>query len=124
MENIKVMEKKIEDYLHLYLGCKMTYSSHHEPQDATYVLTAKKVDDAIYFADQPALRPLSDMTEKDIYKIVSIMLGKEVDYLKIDRVETDFIVAQYKDEESIFPQYDRVQMEIHISNIGNPFRID
>jgi hypothetical protein len=65
MENIKVMEKKIEDYLPLYLGCKICYSSHHEPQDETYVLNAGNLHEAILFSDQPILRPLSDMTEKE-----------------------------------------------------------
>jgi hypothetical protein len=59
------MEKKIESYLHLYLGCEMMYATHHEPQDAKYKLTAENLKDAIDFGDLPYLRKLPTMTEEE-----------------------------------------------------------
>jgi hypothetical protein len=63
-------EKKIEDYLHLYLGCDCMYGSHHEPQAVKYKLTAENLSEATKF-DFPILRPLSDMSEDDFHSFFS-----------------------------------------------------
>jgi hypothetical protein len=55
---------KLQDYLHYYMGCKMLYSSHHEPQNEPYVLTFENIKEAIEFADRPIFRRLEDMTEE------------------------------------------------------------
>lgn len=64
--------KKIEDYLHLYLGCEMYYSTHHEPQNAVYILTARNLAEAIKFGDMPLLRPLESMTEEEAIELASL----------------------------------------------------
>jgi hypothetical protein len=57
--------KDIKDYLYLYLGCEAQYSSHHEPQNERYLLTASNLQEAIEFEDMPILRPLSDITTEE-----------------------------------------------------------
>lgn len=67
------MDKKIEDYLHLYLGCDVEYNL----SSMRYVLIGIESDAAYIFSEsigmqivsmfriKPILRPLSDMTEED-----------------------------------------------------------
>lgn len=70
------MEKKIEDYLHLYLGCGIMNGI----DDTVRELRASNLDTYKYTRvgkPIPILRPLSSMTKeekKDIYKLI---FGKE-----------------------------------------------
>lgn len=68
----KTEMKEIKDYLPFYLGCQVGYASHHEPQDATYTLTAENLKEAMDFNDPPHLRPLSDMTEEEAIELAKI----------------------------------------------------
>lgn len=86
------MEKKIEDYLHLYLGCECQLGSEIEiPDTAPQVevltgITVKKNGQTIcYFLNKtisyrtiesvtPILRPLSDMTEEELKEVRRTML--------------------------------------------------
>jgi hypothetical protein len=63
---------KLQDVLHYYIGCKMLYSSHHEPQNEPYVLTFENIKEAIEFADRPILRRLSDLTDAEAITIASM----------------------------------------------------
>jgi len=65
------MEKKIEDYLHLYLGCEVLINSgdiHNEKLiiDYDFLNTYYEVEGG-YFMNNPIplLRPLSSMTEEE-----------------------------------------------------------
>ncbi len=64
-------EKKLQDYLPYYIGCKMMYSSHHEPQNEPYILTFKNIEEAIEFGDRPILRKLNDITDQEWDQIES-----------------------------------------------------
>jgi hypothetical protein len=70
-KNIK-MKKKLEDYLPFYIGCKMQYASHHEPQDELYTLNVNNLKEAIEFGDFIVLRPLNDMTEEEVHDCVQL----------------------------------------------------
>lgn len=137
------MEKKLSDYLHLYLGCEVSVQGEERKGYLTGVTNGgveceiqyQLVDNPHHLEEEPefspiedvkpALRPLSSMTEEEIYEVVGIMLGKKVEFLVIEITDDkEFIIARYKDEKSELPGYDRIQMELHISNIGNAFRVD
>lgn len=66
----KVRQREIKDYLHLYLGCEMQYSTHHEPQYETYTLTIEGLKEAIEFEDSPILRPLWQLTDEE-YAVIN-----------------------------------------------------
>ena len=72
-------EKKLQDYLHYYIGCQMMYSSHHEPQNEPYVLTFKNIEEAIEFGDRPILRRLEDITDEEDQEYHKLLLTKELD---------------------------------------------
>jgi hypothetical protein len=74
---LKIMEKNIKDYLHLYLGCecmmtKISYHAVHElilSQKRSFKLDGKLLQ---YFIEpttkaeiKPILRPLSDMNDEE-----------------------------------------------------------
>ena len=63
--------------LHLYIGCDMLYSTHHEPQNDTYKLSVKNIHEAIEFGDRPVLRKLSDMTEEDFQDVAKYFFGTD-----------------------------------------------
>jgi hypothetical protein len=69
------MGKKLSDYLHFFIGCKMLYSSHHEPQNEPYTLTHDNVGQAIEFGDRPILRRLEDITPGELKEMI-IKLSK------------------------------------------------
>ena len=60
------MEKKIEDYLHLYIGRECKYQEHNEKSDwcigkiTPAIITPNRIHSV-----KPILRPLSDMTEEE-----------------------------------------------------------
>lgn len=64
-------EKKIEDYLHLYLGCECICTNERDIQTLTCVEPVMKkawmITGISYHIDvvKPILRPLSDMTEEE-----------------------------------------------------------
>ena len=59
------MKKELKDYAPLYLGCKMQYASHHEPQDELYTLRIDNLQEAIEFGDFLVLRQLNNMTKME-----------------------------------------------------------
>jgi len=92
----KVRQREIRDYLHLYLGCEMQYSTHHEPQYEKYILSSENLKEAIEFEDLPILRPLSDMTDREVLDVVAIVLRKEIDFLKVEWTpKRDYVVVHY-----------------------------
>jgi hypothetical protein len=94
------MNKKIEDYLHLYLGCGMRYATHHEPQNEVYILTVENLKEAIEFKDKPILRPLSDMTEEEFYYVEQhkIYQGEIVQTFPLGAAElTKFLLSKHFD---------------------------
>lgn len=63
------MKKELKDFLPLYLGCEMQYSSHHEPQDEKYILTVSNLKEAIEFGDLMVLRSLNDITIEEVIEL-------------------------------------------------------
>jgi len=72
------MEKiKIEDYLHLYLGCKfVTGNSQGEVNSRKITVIYGMLSDKIYNNFWLVLRPLSDMTEEERADIWDIVFKK------------------------------------------------
>jgi len=78
------MEKEIENYLHLYLGCECNYDKTHYAG----ILTGIEGDSAITFDSVngrtvwpinrmiPILRKLSDMTEEEMNDMERLSNGK------------------------------------------------
>ena len=62
---------KLQDYLHYYMGCKMT---HKDNLGAAYILHFDVVRIAIDHGDLPVLRKLEDMTEDEMIGLVQSML--------------------------------------------------
>lgn len=90
------MDKKIQDYLHLYLGCecRMTKSSYHAVHElhlsvkTSFTLTAKLLH---YFIApttmaviKPLLRPLSDMTEEELQECGNLVYDFSDDQSGLD----------------------------------------
>lgn len=92
------MEKKIEDYLHLYLGCdaEFLYKQHfvESAENGNKVIDPdfvrehfeekkiQKLDKVNFFLWNPAyikpiLRPLSDMTEDEFREVIALKFGVE-----------------------------------------------
>lgn len=73
------MEKKIEDYLHLYLGCEVRevmslgYTDHILSPETLVLLLCRTKNDAHNIF--PFLRPLSDMTEEENVVVWDIETG-------------------------------------------------
>lgn len=80
------MEKlKPEDYMHLYLGQRCIRSSHHEPQNESYVLSSYNLPEAIEFADRLILRPLEEVTDEEwnivaygMDTVIGVFTGKDL----------------------------------------------
>lgn len=76
------MEKKISDYLHLYLGCDIMILCYKDYSGGTYKLTGKIFANIIDNYNpkedliKPILRPLSDMTEEEREELNDIELGE------------------------------------------------
>lgn len=69
----------LKDVIHYYIGQKCIHSSHHEPQNEPYVLTAKNLAEAIEFGDRPVLRRLEDMTKEEKARVgYSAMIKNEI----------------------------------------------
>ncbi len=115
--------KKIEDYLHHYFGCeilieKSSYNLVHEHSILSgekYKLTPKLfylIQDGAMQYTKPILRPLSDMTEKEI---IDLFILRAVHH-KIEIVREDikrvsiqghgFIQIEFKDLESDYQNID------------------
>lgn len=134
------MKKELKDYLHLY----MTYNERilfieksnyyfvheHSIHKGDSVLLMPHIIAALDLHGKGVevrliLRPLESMTNKEVNEIASIILRKDVSCGRIEwSKERDWCCAYWKKEESIDTQYDFVEMGMHISNIGNNFRID
>lgn len=56
---------QLNDILHYYMGVEMMYASHHEPQNATYVLKHQNISEAIQFGDRPILRMIRDISKEE-----------------------------------------------------------
>lgn len=128
------MEKNINDYAHLYLGCECEIDCWKDAEDdmpgsektrKVIELDAQVLEDLEWFKPTPILRPLSDMKNTEINAIATLILGKETTCGKIDWTDDKtFCCAYWKKEESLDIRYDFIEMGMHISNIGNNFRID
>lgn len=126
------MEKKIQDYLHLYLGQRCKISSEDDrdgwEQDLTAEVLLKQMDDDEYKWVQPLLRPLSDIENTELEQLVQILLRKDDVHVVIERSdEGDFIMATYN---TVYPEtdfdkerYDKLQMRLTLSNIHHSFSI-
>src|SRR5688500_4269076 len=60
---------QLKDVIQYYIGQRFMYSSHHEPQDETYVLRASMLGETLEFGDRSLLRRLEDMTEEEALHI-------------------------------------------------------
>ena len=123
------MENKGKDYLHLYLGCELNTGGWFNKAEAQKILEAvepsRKIavvgfyypmkDDSCIKSERwefpiidmkPILRPLSDMTDKEIDEVASILLDKETNcYHKWRSEDGDYIIATWKKEQA--PPYDK-----------------
>lgn len=88
--------RNIKDFIHLYLGCEMEYKTHHEPQDATYTLDGKSLDQAIEFGERPILRPLSSMTEEEAAVLCTMSVNGLRAGDKVTIVEFDMFYSRCK----------------------------
>lgn len=65
--------KKIEDYLHLYLGCEVIYMDGN----AGYTLNIERLHDILttgnFLRWKPILRPLSDIVQSDYLELYDIL---------------------------------------------------
>lgn len=72
------MDKKIEDYLHLYLGCEFQWAGKYN-----YKLTAFWLSQILKNPDinniKPILRPLSDMIKKELDEVSEIWIHMSSD---------------------------------------------
>lgn len=69
------IEKKIEDYLHLYIGCEAVVDYHENKKEGVCIDAITGMDGKYLFTTngetflhkkvKPILRPLSDMTEEE-----------------------------------------------------------
>lgn len=105
----KIMEKKIEDYLHLYLGCEIQYWFEFKTQeggefrkgitigvDKTCVSfapitihgehSATSIERRNFTLIKPLLRPLSDMKMDEL-----------IDFVKIDKAEHDLPYSEFEE---------------------------
>lgn len=69
------MEKKIEDYLHLYKGCETTYGTFVGLWEGSYYIKRKNgsVERLIINEFKPLLYPLSSLKRKDKKNITSVI---------------------------------------------------
>lgn len=58
-------DKKIEDYLHLYLGCELAPVE----DEGVQLLTHKNLYDSIEWGKLPYLRPMTEMSEDEKYEL-------------------------------------------------------
>jgi hypothetical protein len=127
----KKIEKKIEDYLHLYLGClvittigegQLVSITHDEAIycKVVYGVMGPDFDDNHLVEDtKPILRPLSDITDNEIDELASVLLGKETHcYSKWRSKEGDYILAEWKKEKPHAPldeKYEYMTMGMSIN---------
>lgn len=77
------MEKKINDYLHLYLGCEVMWENEEGTAGGTEILdghlieSAKRISGTIH---KPLLRPLSSMTEEEAIECAKILNNRPPHY--------------------------------------------
>lgn len=57
---------QLKEVIHYYIGQRFLYSSHHEPQNESYVLRASMLSETVSFGDRPILRRLEDMGEDEM----------------------------------------------------------
>jgi hypothetical protein len=57
------MEEK--HWIYSHIGCKMNYSSHHEPQNETYTLTLDNIEEAIEFGDTIAEGEVQKLSKEE-----------------------------------------------------------
>jgi hypothetical protein len=78
--------KKIEDYLHLYLGCECEFKTVETQKlfsrkligiDVDYLFQPAYDRNPVYEYIKPILRPLSDMTEEEAVKVSIAYWGTE-----------------------------------------------
>lgn len=137
------MKKELKDYLHFYPGCQLQLQT---PKKEIVTLGAIgfvnpdritvrfKDNDEWSYADydefKPILRPLSDIKDNEVDRIASILLGKKVENLVVNRVPAErdgdsfFLTAYWKRERDIAREDTEIEMGFHISNIGEAFGID
>lgn len=86
------MEKKIEDYLHLYLGCDIQYQWHEDI--ITTNLSARFISECVGSLAcsniKPLLRPLSSMTEEEYAQCAMIVFQKD----GIKNIKTSAILGE------------------------------
>lgn len=71
------MEKKIEDYLHLYFGCECEYMEEDDDKVQIVKLEGRIIDNEFYWC-KPLLRPLSSITEEEnILDEICVAIGVE-----------------------------------------------
>lgn len=63
---------QLSEVIHYYIGQKMLYSSHHEPQNEPYILSLSNIEEAIKFGDRIILRRLESMTEKEMRELYRV----------------------------------------------------
>ncbi len=90
------MEKKIEDYLHLYLGCEMERGGI---VTGALLQAAKEAAFNAWLDFKPILRPLSDMTEEeaaDVYTIERdrILHTPTIDHDLSKRIDFGWVVTR------------------------------
>lgn len=101
------MEKKIEDYLHLYLGCKVEYDgrigiiyTYYHPagrynENMVWVCSLEEDGNpemsCAVGADKvkPILRPLSDMTEEEMIQLLQILFAGVDDKIADDELQIE-----------------------------------
>jgi hypothetical protein len=98
------MEKKLQDYLHYYIGCKMTHKDH---SGKPYILIYDTIENAIYYGDKPILRKLDSMDDADIKSFLNWdrlnELYVDVSYEKIEHaIKLNYSIPV--DGEADYPQ--------------------
>lgn len=129
------MNKKYIQYLHHYIGTQIIYDKNRNientpsPYFPFYWTNIDYVINGLYNDKfKIGLRPITDIKDDEVDKIASIILGREVNNLLVERVPLEnsndafFLTAYWKREE--LSNETELEMGIHISNIGEPFRID
>lgn len=83
------MDKKITDYLHLYLGCEVEWWNG----SGVYVLDpyylSEIAEDDLWEKTKPILRPLSDMTEEEMKELWKIVFNRT--FPPSGRIESSYL---------------------------------
>lgn len=100
-----------------YLGQKVYIGGKKYVLGALTTTDRKNVD-LFYACDnvsQMLLRPLSEITDEEIKELVKIFLNKEPSVFSIERVDKDFIIAQYNLVETPGEKFSQIQMTLVIN---------